>query len=82
MRTFLKVIFISLSAFAICSEIEPHSSSAEPDTTKTKKLNKNKKKKVVEKLDSSMENRKSDSEVMAKSPVPELGSDLKPSSEK
>ncbi|XP_042067100.1 peptidyl-prolyl cis-trans isomerase FKBP53-like [Salvia splendens] len=54
------------------SEIEPHSSSAQPDTTQTKKQNKNKKKKVVEKLDSSLENRKQ-SKVQENAQIPSAG---------
>ncbi|KAL1558887.1 peptidylprolyl isomerase [Salvia divinorum] len=65
------------------SKIEPHSFSAQPDTNENEvKQKKNKKKKVLQKLDSSLENRKPDSEVMVESPVAVTGNNLKPSSEK
>ncbi|KAL6507245.1 hypothetical protein OROGR_023440 [Orobanche gracilis] len=63
-------------------ETEPHCSDQHHTTKKEVNQKKNKKKTVVQKLDSSLEYGEPDSVGMKESPVAEAGNDLKPSSEK
>ncbi|KAL6536588.1 hypothetical protein OROGR_013160 [Orobanche gracilis] len=58
--------------------IEPHCSTAQPDTKKKK----NKNKKVVEKVESTQENGMPIPNIIEESPVAEIGNDVKPSSVK
>lgn len=70
----------------MCREsIKPHGSSTQPDAITSEnevKEKKNKKKKVVEKVESPRENGMPNSNGEKEFSVAEIGNDLKPSSEK